>query len=291
MNIRNKPWLALISIIVLAALFLLAVGISQVKLAPGSLETFGFNRTQTPSQVSPAGQNDSLLGILRIAYIVGIILLPVLIITLIVSKQARKQFLRSLIGVLPFILLLFVFKKITEQAAKATQEPPALSPPGASNLANAGKLITITAATPPAWLIVGATVGVAIVITVIIAGIAWYFLRRNRKEENSLGQIANEAQNALDALKSGGDLKNVVIRCYYQMNEILKQEKGIRRDEAMTPREFEARLTKAGLPGSAVRELTRLFEEVRYGLYTPGLEDEVAAVASLTAIVDACKSL
>ncbi len=291
MNIRNKPWLALVSIIVLAALFLLAAGISQVQFAPGSLATFGFGPTPTPSQVSPAIQNDSMLEILRIAYIVGIILLPILIITLIVSKRARKQFLRSLIGVLPFILLLFVFKKMTEQAGKPTAEPAPVSPPGAPNLANAGKLITITAAAPPAWLIVGATVGVAIIITAIIAGIAWYFLQRNRKEENSLGLIANEAQNALDSLKSGGDLKNVVIRCYYQMNEILKLERGIRRDEAMTPREFEARLTSAGMPGSAVRELTRLFEEVRYGLHSPGLEDEVAAVASLTAIVDACKSL
>lgn len=289
MNIKHKLLVLLLSIIVVAALFFLATGLSGVQLAPGTPDIFSFNQAPPASQGGGTPQASSLMMVLRILYIVTIVLLPVLIILLIVSKQARKQFLRSLIGLVPIIILLFAFRQLTQQTARPADTQPPGYPASAQNAQGIGKQTVVTPAATPAWLVTAATIGVAVIITVLVAGIAWFLVRRNRKEEDSFGQIAQEAQNALDALKSGANLKNVVIRCYYQMNEILKEEKGIRRDASMTPREFETRLEKGGLPGSAVKELTRLFEEVRYGTHVPDMEDEVVAIASLTAIVDAVK--
>ena len=289
MNIKHKLLVLLLSIIVVAALFFLATGLSGVKLAPGTPDVFSFNQAQSASQGGGTPQASSLMMVLRIIYIVAIVLLPVLIILLIVSKQARKQFLRSLIGLVPIIILLFAFRQLTQQTARPADTQPPGYPASAQNAQGIGKQTVVTSAATPAWLVTAATIGVAVIITVLVAGIAWFLVRRNRKEEDSFGRIAQEAQNALDALKSGANLKNVVIRCYYQMNEILKEEKGIRRDASMTPREFETRLEKGGLPGLAVKELTRLFEEVRYGTHVPDMEDEVVAIASLTAIIDAVK--
>jgi NADH:ubiquinone oxidoreductase subunit 6 (subunit J) len=289
MNIKHKLLVLLLSIIVVAALFFLATGLSGVQLAPGTPDVFSFNQAPSASQGGGTPQASSLMMVLRIIYIVAIVLLPVLIILLIVSKQARKQFLRSLIGLVPIIILLFAFRQLTQQTARPADTQPPGYPASAQNAQGIGKQTVVTPAATPAWLVTAATIGVAVIITVLVAGIAWFLVRRNRKEEDSFGRIAQEAQNALDALKSGANLKNVVIRCYYQMNEILKEEKGIRRDASMTPREFETRLEKGGLPGSAVKELTRLFEEVRYGTHVPDMEDEVVAIASLTAIIDAVK--
>ena len=53
------------------------------------------------------------------------------------------------------------------------------------------------------------------------------------------------------------NLRNVVMRSYYDMNRTVS-EQGVKRAEGMTPREFEARLIQTGLPHRDVERLTRL---------------------------------
>lgn len=290
MNARIKPWVLILTVVVVAALFLLAIGLTQMDLQPGNLNAFSFGGSSNLNLTSQPEASTDYLNVLRILYIIGIVLLPAIIVLLIVSKQARKQFLRSLIAVFPILLLLFVLQKMREQNGQ--QQPEVTTPPiGAPPPAGAGTnpfLVTINHLPP--WVIITGTVIVALIVTGLVMGIAWFFWKRSHPPEDSIDLIGQEAQNAIDALKSGENLKNVVIRCYFQMNEIINKERGVRRDEAMTPREFIKRLEAIGLPGSAIRELTRLFEEVRYGTRLPGLEDEVVAMASLNSIVDACKS-
>ena len=57
----------------------------------------------------------------------------------------------------------------------------------------------------------------------------------------------------------------------------------------MTPHEFERILQERGLPRGPVHDLTQLFEQVRYGGYNPGRQEERVAVSSLSAIVTACQ--
>ena len=103
-------------------------------------------------------------------------------------------------------------------------------------------------------------------------------------------QLAKEAKGALDALKGGAELRDTVMRCYFEMSRVVSEERGIRRERAMTPREFEERLGELGLPERHVVQLTRLFEGVRYGSKETGEREADQAVASLSAIVDACRS-
>ena len=71
----------------------------------------------------------------------------------------------------------------------------------------------------------------------------------------------------------------------------MRTARGIRRQEAVTPSEFEKQLEDAGLPREPVADLTRLFEEVRYGSKILGEWEGRRAIACLTAIADACRNL
>lgn len=75
------------------------------------------------------------------------------------------------------------------------------------------------------------------------------------------------------------------MECYLKMNQVLQEQQGIERQKAMTPREFERHLTAVGLTNEHIRQLTRLFESVRYGANAPGQQEEQEALACLSAIV------
>jgi hypothetical protein len=122
----------------------------------------------------------------------------------------------------------------------------------------------------------------------IIGGALWMLWRRRKLDLSPNRLIARQAQSALDALQAGGDLKNTIIRCYYQMSAVINQQRGIQRSQTMTPHEFEEYLASNGLPGEPVHLLTRLFENVRYGNLPAGTAEEQVALNSLTAIIEAC---
>jgi hypothetical protein len=109
------------------------------------------------------------------------------------------------------------------------------------------------------------------------------------RPENAMERIALEAQTALDDLRAGGNLKNTILRCYYEMSKVINEQRGIQRDRTMTPREFEVYLESKGIPEEPVRQLTHLFEDVRYGDLAVGEKEEQQARSSLTAIIDAVK--
>ena len=122
-----------------------------------------------------------------------------------------------------------------------------------------------------------------IVIFVVIR-----FFQRTPSSDLLIEELAQEAQNAIHALNTGEDLKVTVIRCYSEMTHIVKKQKGIERDTTMTVREFEDHLTGSGLPQEALKTLTRLFEQVRYGGSLAGKQEEQLAIYCLTEIIDAC---
>lgn len=97
--------------------------------------------------------------------------------------------------------------------------------------------------------------------------------------------VGLEAEKARQALKTGLDLKSVIIGCYRQMSLALAQERGIEREGFMTIREFEDLLVSAGIPYDPVHQLTQLFEAVRYGDCQPNPADEQQAIRCLEAIV------
>jgi hypothetical protein len=64
----------------------------------------------------------------------------------------------------------------------------------------------------------------------------------------------------------------------------LSDHQNIRRQKAMTPREFEIHLADAGVSSEHVQRLTRLFENVRYGDTTASEREKREALDCLNAI-------
>lgn len=125
-----------------------------------------------------------------------------------------------------------------------------------------------------------------VLVSVIVAAVllvAWLAYHSFRKTEN-INLFSQEAEAALQAIEGGQSLSDVVIQSYIQMTKLVKEQSGIERKESVTAREFENFLISRGIPGQAIQQLTRLFEKVRYGNGKPDKQDELDAIASLSAI-------
>jgi len=146
--------------------------------------------------------------------------------------------------------------------AKVIEQAPIGVPPGELNT-----IVTI---------ILG--VGVAILL-------AW-LISKSRPKSGPQDRLSLEADAAIQAIESGEDLKNVILRCYGQMMDYVKEARGIDRPESVTPREFELILAGKGIPKESIRRLTRLFERARYGIHPPDRRDELDATECLTQIRD-----
>ncbi len=87
---------------------------------------------------------------------------------------------------------------------------------------------------------------------------------------------------------TGQDFKDVIIKCYRQMNLAVAQDQGIQREAFMTTREFETVLEETGLPRASIHQLTLLFESVRYGHWQANKRDEQLASRCLEDIIQYC---
>jgi hypothetical protein len=106
------------------------------------------------------------------------------------------------------------------------------------------------------------------------------YMRRGSRagEASALGQVAEDTANAIEA---GTSLPDAIQRCYRDMLVIMERSRAVHRREAMTPREFEARLAREGVATDDIHGLTRLFEASRYGHDAASGEDEQRAVGYL----------
>jgi hypothetical protein len=213
------------------------------------------------------------------------VVLLVWIIIFILRPEMRKYMLKRMITYLLLLSLVYVtFTRIRrlnfvneDEAAEgvgmggtfAQSEAPPM-PPGFIE-------------DPPQWLIVTIT----LTVIALLLGVAWFLWQRraHRYQGDPLALLALEAQQAIETLHAGSDLKDTVMRCYAEMSQVLHEQRGIQRQNAMTPREFEKHLAGIGLRDEHIRRLTRLFESVRYGTYVSSERDKREAMDCLRAIV------
>ncbi len=169
-----------------------------------------------------------------------------------------------------FIIMLLPKGEIppVEEIPLATPEPVVRSPLGA---------------VPPLLLWI---VGICLLVISILAGI-WIYRLLTRKT-TALDMIKLEAEKARRALLTGQDFKDVIIKCYRQMNLAVAQDQGIQREAFMTTREFETVLEETGLPRASIHQLTLLFESVRYGHWQANKRDEQLASRCLEDIIQYC---
>ena len=271
--------------IALAALLLLSAGISEMEFSYG--EPFSMLR-EAEAEGGGLELPSFRGGYVRIILYIfaGLqLLLPLAIIYFLISHEARRRVLRTLLSLSWIVALYFLIRS----GLNPFPQPETLLP---DTLPLGEALPTDVEFTylAPQWLVIVMTIGLAISFATLLVGIALYIRRRIHRKPSPLEQLAHEAQEAIDALQAGADLKNTVIRCYHEMSLILLEQRGLKRAETMTPREFERDLEDSGLPGEQVRVLTRLFEMVRYGTKIPDKEEENLAIESLFSIVDAIRS-
>jgi predicted permease len=285
----QRPQALIFALAAVLAVLVLAAGLSGLELMPGEPEAFGFVFRSTRAPPQEFRPDDRILNVIRIVYLVGLVLLPIWLIYIIVNPQARKRFIRDMITFGTFI---FMFLMLASYFSERMQEqegeqfgnfggfPEAPLGEGADrNFGNE----------PPESLMWVASVLVALVVVGFVALVFWIVWRSRRKKDKTLERIAGEVQTALDDLQSGGDLRNVIIRCYNDMVTALREMRGVHRNSALTPREFEDILHSMGFPMEPVHQLTRLFETVRYGHKSVTRREELIAQDSLMAILDACR--
>lgn len=279
MNKHNTQVLLLLGTVTVA-LIVLSAGLSELEFLPG--------------QPPPLGEYEDIVNPLMIGEypflealfpIVGALVLAGLIIYGILSSGFRQAFLSSVsVGVLAalliptlalFLWLLFRLVVLVVTFLTGPGPPLELEP----DLPFAEAPPALPASDTPSWL--GMTVLVAM-IALLSGVLIWRYLR-DRKCPSAT--ITQKAESALRDLRAGADLKDTVLRCYAEMSQILEQERGIKRQQAMTPREFGRYLEEAGWRDEHIEQLTHLFENVRYGGKTPDEREEREAEACLTSIV------
>jgi hypothetical protein len=274
-------------------MLILSGGLSKLVLSPGQPFSLGSGWRSELGAYDASPLGEVLVTILRIAFTLALLLLPFTIIYLIISPEARKKALQDFMIMATFILIYYLLAKARTQLTDQETEPrlaEGMFEMGQNGIQDLAPLPEF-AADPPRWLIFLASLGLALVVAALVIGIVRNLQRRPQpSDDDTLEQLAQGAEDALQAIQGGADLKNTVVRCYFEMSQVVNKERGLQRKREMTAREFENYLEKAGLPDGPVRQLTRLFEDVRYGTKSPGDREERQAIASLTAIVKACRS-
>lgn len=292
---RNRRWVLLLAGLAIAAMVLLAAGLSSLELLPGGAPV----RVQAPTEIEADPQravSDALLNLLYVVLsILAVLLAGFFVFYLIFWADTKKRLLIALGLVLSLLVLWFISRVEPRQPPQA-EGAPATTPAPTAALdttlppGNGGTTIDLDV-DPPAWLVwLGAT-ALALLTVGLLAGIVWLVLSQRQEAPSSLERLAREAEWAMEALQAGADVSDTIMRCYLQMSQILEQERGVVRQEAMTPREFERALRGSGLPREPVAQLTRLFEKVRYGARVPDEHEERQAITCLAVVAEACRSV
>ncbi|MBN2389353.1 MAG: DUF4129 domain-containing protein [Anaerolineae bacterium] len=285
---HRKFWILVAAAIAIVALFLLSSSLSTVEFLPGKPFPWGLFMMESgePPVYPTMGDSTLLITIVRIAIL---ILLPLTVTYMIFTKEGRKRAVRILIQLLLFMFLMsFVVERQADLLRTSEEATTGMSP-----------LEEAQFEPPPEFvpgdmqdLTTALSIGVALVLTVIILTTLYILWQRRRLEQDdTLLELAREAQDALDEIQTGGSLRNAVIRCYVEMSRVISEKRNIQRGITVTSHEFEENLVKAGLPQKPVQELTHLFEEARYGDQDPGPTEEQRAVACLSSIVTAVAEL
>jgi hypothetical protein len=273
---QKRRTLILLGLVVIMSM-LIAASLSQLELKPGQ----PLPRLENSQVVTTQGETRPAMSIsvnkfFLIVFGLACVGLAVYMLINLLRGLGRKELVAM---IQPFLLVVLMLGSMiivillmprTQSAVVAelpmpTPEPPVTSPLGA---------------VPPLllWL-----VGIGLLVLSLLAG-AWIFLS-GRRQERPIDLVGLEAEKAWQALKTGLDLKDVIISCYRQMSLALEQEQGLERKDFMTTGEFENLLQAAGVPHDPIHQLTRLFDAVRYGDWQPNPSDEQKAIESLEAII------
>ena len=268
----------------LIALILLSAALRDFSFRPS--EPFSFNFGQIPPLLRSSAPGEEI-PLWKILLFGGLLLAIFIILIILLDPEARKKLLRKLFRFVMTMVALWLAMNYAYEHGTLKQTVDALLAAGANS--NAAAQNVMPEYIPPQispWLVFAVSFGIALVLVLI----GWFIYSRRPGPGRafSMEEIAGIAREARDGLQEGHNWDDVIVRCYIRMNEVVTKERGLVRQLGTTPAEFALRMERAGLPGEAVRTLTRLFEGVRYGGATTGPEERNLASAALSAILHYC---
>lgn len=286
--LNSKSLIVLLAVVGLAALVLLSSGLRDVAFHGG--EALGMREVESVSQpVAGFIQSIEDMPVWKAVLIWAITFLIFVLMSLVLSPALRRQlvviFLRlSLLGLLIFVLMRYFQGAFTNLILPDAADIQASSPVGEA----AASAFEPPPVTP--WLSLAVSLGLALVLVALAWTLVRWWDRRSKflALQRPLEDIAKIARASLVDLEAGRAWDDVILESYHRMSQAVEKRRGLFREEAMTPSEFALRLERAGLPGDAVRRLTRLFERVRYGARTSTEAEIREASACLNAILAYC---
>jgi hypothetical protein len=280
MTVRKKFFLFVLFGFAVLAIVLLSAGISDMELARSNLRAIAPQGSGPEFLPSPQDILDEPASAANVAFsLVLLIALLISIVHFILSPEARKRVIQRFLRL--FFIIFAVYVISTRLGSRLNMENQA--PEGDPQSTFPFTPFEEIASNFPPW----ASYLLSFVLLAVASGVVWFIWQRSRRKVPALDLLAGEARTALQELHSGADFKNTIIHCYYEMCAVLNKERGIRRSEGMTAREFENELTRLGMPAEPVTQLTRLFEMARYGDGSPNPQDENNAWECLSAIASA----
>jgi len=213
--------------------------------------------------------------------------LPIYIAVSLLTGEGRRRLLGEVIALAVIVVLLSL---LSGRARSPEDQETLLPAPFESSASSvlAGPPAEFTADVP-SWVDALTAPALAVLISGAAVAVLWWAWSRAEVPRDTLDHIAEQAQATIDALQSGEAFDDVIIRCYVQLTRVIQQARAIQREKAMTPCEFEQSLIQRGFPAQPVRDLTRLFERVRYGRQPAGEAEERLAIDSLEAVIAFCK--
>lgn len=268
-----------------AAMLLLAAGVAGILYVP---TTFVQKTDEIPFWLKLL---ERMQGAEKWMIYIFIFLFAVALLSIVLSADGRKRFvvfLALLLLVMGSIYLL-PQKKIVIEPTPTPLATITLQPAPTSEL-EVVEVKRVEEQPPPIYEWLVTAIGILLALVVVgVAGLLLLLLAKPRPGRSLPEAISQAAQAALDELDAGGDFGQVIIRCYARMSQVLQQERGLEREKAMTPAEFERMLARLGFPAKPLAVLTRLFERVRYGASGSDEAEVQQAVESLGAIVAFCQ--
>ncbi len=276
----------LLALVALGALAVLASGLNDVAFRPG--QVIGQSQAETVSiPVAQFVEQIANISLGKQILVWMIVFLIVLIISTILSPELRRRVIKGFLQIATaFWAFYFLSQYFQDFFASLSLGNLDLTRNGADSSAGVPAPVFV----PPEvsfWLVLLISLGVAAAMVAMIFAFNRWWKRRQAilALQRPLDDLARIARSSLDELSAGRAWDDVIVDCYVRMSGVVEKRRGLVRHYAMTPSEFAARLEMAGLPGDAVRRLTRLFESVRYGARKSTDNEINEAVTCLTSIL------
>ena len=215
--------------------------------------------------------------IFRILLIIGVVLL---VIQLIISREARRMYIVFIL-IIASVLMAIDFlgcgdRQIPEEVA--TPESEGLWGMPAEEELNLQPVEREVEASNFQYIILAIVLSSIVVVVGGILLLKW-LKARPQAIDDGLDKILDSITDAAHRLRAGEDPYTVVLFCYQEMIRILST-KGKIDVTYLTPREFELRLRGLGLSGDSIAQLTAIFEIVRYA----GRVDDIFATRALACL-------